>query len=55
MDQERARGARSPDDRSNPYCDALGIGIPKLEVAKDHPEANYYSTGVGHPSNPIRR
>ena len=28
--------------RSNPYCDALGIGIPKLEVAKDHPEANYY-------------
>ena len=28
--------------RSNSYCDALGIGIPKLEVAKDHPEANYY-------------
>ena len=29
-------------DGSNPYCDALGIGIPKLEVAKDHRDANYY-------------
>ena len=27
----------------NPYCDALGIRIPKLEVAKDHRDANYYS------------
>ena len=26
----------------NPYCNALGIGIPKLEVAKDHRDANYY-------------
>ena len=29
-------------DGSNPYCDALGIGIPKLEVAKDQRDANYY-------------
>ena len=29
-------------DRSNPYCDALGIGIPRLEVAKDQRNANYY-------------
>lgn len=29
-------------DRSNPYCDALGIGIPRLEVAKDQRDANYY-------------
>ena len=29
--------------RSNPYCDALGIRIPKLEVAKDNRDANYYS------------
>ena len=28
--------------RTNPYCDALGIGIPRLEEAKDHREANYY-------------
>ena len=28
---------------SNPYCDALGIGIPKLEAAKDERDANYYS------------
>ena len=27
---------------SNAYCDALGIGIPKLEAIKDDPEANYY-------------
>ena len=42
MDEERATGRRFRSERSNPYCDALGIGIPKLEVAKDHPEANYY-------------
>ena len=29
--------------RTNPYCDALGIGIPRLEEAKDHRAANYYS------------
>ena len=29
-------------DRSNPYCDALGIEIPKLEVAKDTRDASYY-------------
>ena len=28
--------------RSNPYCDALGITIPKLVLAKDHREANYF-------------
>ena len=28
--------------KCNPYCDALGIGIPQLEVAKDHRDANYY-------------
>ena len=42
MDEERATGGRFRSERSNPYCDALGIGIPKLEVAKDHPGANYY-------------
>ena len=30
-------------DASNPYCDALGIGIPKLEAAKDQRDANCYS------------
>ena len=33
--------AKMPDG-PNPYCDALGIGIPKLEAAKDHRDANYY-------------
>ena len=28
--------------RTNPYCDALGIGIPNLEVVKDNRDANYY-------------
>ena len=28
--------------KCNPYCNALGIGIPQLEVAKDHRDANYY-------------
>ncbi len=28
--------------KCNPYCDALGIGTPQLEVAKDHRDANYY-------------
>ena len=27
---------------TNPYCDALGIGIPNLEVVKDNRDANYY-------------
>ena len=30
-------------DESNPYCDALGIEIPTLDVAKDQRDANYYS------------
>ena len=28
--------------RTNPYCDALGIGIPNLEEAKDNRDANYF-------------
>jgi hypothetical protein len=28
---------------ANPYCDALGIQVPSLEVAKNSPDANYYS------------
>lgn len=28
---------------TNPYCDALGISVPNLEVAKDKRDANYYS------------
>ena len=27
---------------TNPYCDALEIGIPNLEVVKDNRDANYY-------------
>lgn len=27
----------------NPYCEALGIDVPRLEVAKNRPDANYYS------------
>jgi hypothetical protein len=27
----------------NPYCEALGINIPKLEVAKESPDTNYYA------------
>ena len=42
MNEDQATGGRFRSERSNPYCEALGIGIPKLEVAKDHPEANYY-------------
>ena len=40
--EQRTPGGRFRGDRSNPYCDALGIGIPQLEEAKDHPQANYY-------------
>ncbi len=29
--------------RANPYCHALGIQVPRLEVAKSSPDANYYS------------
>ncbi len=29
--------------RSNPYCEALGIQVPRLEVAAESREANYYS------------
>ncbi len=32
----------SKKDRPNPYCDALGVGIPKLEVAKDNRGTHYY-------------
>ena len=28
---------------TNPYCKALGIDIPDLARAKDHPDANFYS------------
>ena len=28
---------------TNPYCEALGIQVPSLEVAKNSPDANYYS------------
>ena len=28
--------------RTNPYCAALGIGIPNLEEAKDNRDANYF-------------
>jgi hypothetical protein len=28
---------------TNPYCEALGIRVPRLEVAKNSPDANYYS------------
>ncbi len=27
----------------NSYCEALGIDVPRLEAAKDRPDANYYS------------
>ncbi|MDN5870120.1 MAG: hypothetical protein L0H73_05295 [Nitrococcus sp.] len=29
--------------KRNPYCAVLGIDVPRLEVVKDHREANYYS------------
>lgn len=28
---------------TNPYCEALGIQVPSLEVARGSPTANYYS------------
>jgi hypothetical protein len=28
---------------TNPYCEALGIQVPSLEMAKNSPDANYYS------------
>jgi hypothetical protein len=28
---------------TNPYCDALRIPVPRLESAKKHPDANYFS------------
>ena len=28
---------------TNPYCGRLGIQVPRLEVAKNSPDANYYS------------
>jgi len=27
----------------NPYCEALGIAVPRLESAKDSPDANYFA------------
>ncbi len=30
-------------NQTNPYCAALGIPIPRLEAAKESPDANYYS------------
>lgn len=29
--------------RRNPYCEVLGIDPPRLEVVKDHVDANYYA------------
>lgn len=29
--------------KSNPYCKVLGIDVPRLEVVKDHTDANYYA------------
>ncbi|HZD54488.1 MAG TPA: hypothetical protein VE175_15680, partial [Woeseiaceae bacterium] len=29
--------------RRNPYCEVLGIDVPRLEVVKDHVDANYYA------------
>jgi len=29
--------------KPNPYCEALGIEVPRLELAKNRPDANYYS------------
>ncbi len=28
---------------NNPYCEALGIAVPRLELAKDSPDANYFA------------
>jgi hypothetical protein len=28
---------------NNPYCEALGIAVPRLESAKDSPDANYFA------------
>lgn len=28
---------------TNPYCERLGIPVPRLDVAKDSPDANYFS------------
>ena len=28
---------------TNPYCEALGIQVPRLELARNSPDANYYS------------
>jgi hypothetical protein len=28
---------------NNPYCEALGIAVPRLECAKDRPDANYFA------------
>jgi hypothetical protein len=33
----------TPLSTTNPYCEALGIQVPRLEVAKDNPDANYYA------------
>ena len=28
---------------NNPYCEALGVAVPRLEAAKDSPEANCFA------------
>ncbi len=40
--QEPGAGAVTMS-KPNPYCEALGIEVPRLEVAKNRPDANYYS------------
>jgi hypothetical protein len=34
---------RTTVSESNPYCARLGIEVPRLEAAKNSPDANYYS------------
>jgi hypothetical protein len=34
---------RATVSETNPYCSRLGIAVPRLEAAKNSPDANYYS------------
>src|SRR2546422_8957856 len=36
-------GMRFAMSVTNPYCERLGIQVPRLQVAKNSPDANYYS------------
>src|SRR5438876_7595867 len=36
-------GMRFAMSVTNPYCERLGIQVPRLEVARNSPDANYYS------------